>query len=784
MLVAPLAVLPVGRSTTAGALATATPGTTVVEYSGVSMHVPALWPVYDLGADPTRCARTDRHAVYLGHQGAHAACPAQVRGKTESAQMEPLDATVAGAAALSTTRHVIGVHDIRVDPAFPTTHSVVAAVDQARVLLTISYGRDAALAQGILGSLEVAPTTPGTAARQPPTAAGRAAGQPPTAPGRAAPAAQPPTAPGRAAPAAQPFTGGAFDTCAAPSLDTMRAWLSSPYGAVGIYVGGANRSCGDGNLSASWTGWVMSMGWSLLPIYVGLQAPCVSQGGLATIDPSSADAQGAEAADDAANRALSFGLGPGSVVFFDMEAYGTGCSSTVTTFLAAWTRQTHNRGYRSGVYSSADSGIHDLVADAAARPDSIWFARWDGVATTSDPGIPDGLWSGPERVKQYWGGHLETYSGVTIDIDSDLCEVDLGSTVMPGPLEEFIPDHLRGRIWNAYDQTFATGAFVTGRPAGFTDAGGRPHVFVRGSAGNLLEFVPDGLDGHIWNAHDRTFATGASISGNPAVWVDAGGRPHVYVRGSAGKLLELIPDNLGGRAWNAYDQSAATHAPISGDPAVWVGADGLPHVTVRGSAGSLLEFVPDQLRGHIWNAYDLSAVAGSLVSGNPVAWNAGGAPHVYVRGAAGNLLEFVRDSLGGRLWNAYDQSTATGSSISGDPSVWSAGGVPHVYVRGLAGHLLEFIPDNLAGRLWNTYDQSSATGSPISGDPSVWTDGGAAPHIYVRGSAGHLLEFIPDNLRGRVWNAYDQSFATGRAISGDPYAWGPGGTPHVYVAGG
>src|SRR5581483_373627 len=56
----------------------------------------------------------------------------------------------------------------------------------------------------------------------------------------------------RAATAGGTFTGLGFDTCTAPSLSALGAWLASPYRAVGIYVGGVNRACGDGNLSASW----------------------------------------------------------------------------------------------------------------------------------------------------------------------------------------------------------------------------------------------------------------------------------------------------------------------------------------------------------------------------------------------------------------------------------------------------------------------------------------------------------------------------------------------------
>src|SRR5262249_27702845 len=49
----------------------------------------------------------------------------------------------------------------------------------------------------------------------------------------------------------------AFDTCEAPSLDSMRAWRdSSPYGSVAVYIGGAARACPNTALDSP--GWVTS----------------------------------------------------------------------------------------------------------------------------------------------------------------------------------------------------------------------------------------------------------------------------------------------------------------------------------------------------------------------------------------------------------------------------------------------------------------------------------------------------------------------------------------------
>jgi hypothetical protein len=123
-------------------------------------------------------------------------------------------------------------------------------------------------------------------------------------------------------------------------------------------------------------------------------------------------------------------MSPGSVLYNDMEHYNrsdSSCRTAVLTFLSGWTTRLHERGYRSGVYSSASSGIADLVdtynSTTYARPDHIWLARWDGVATTSDSTIPASYWSNHQRVKQYLGGHNETYGGVAINIDNNYLDV-------------------------------------------------------------------------------------------------------------------------------------------------------------------------------------------------------------------------------------------------------------------------------------------------------------------------------------------------------------------------
>jgi Domain of unknown function (DUF1906) len=227
--------------------------------------------------------------------------------------------------------------------------------------------------------------------------------------------------------AASEFTGLGFDACTAPSRRSMSAWGSSPYRAIGVYIGGLNRGCSQPNLTASWVAEQTAAGWHLIPTYVGLQAPTSSCTSCAKLSPGAAAAQGTAAANDAVEQAGLVGIGEGSPIYFDMESYTRTASASDATldFLAAWTARLHALGYDSGVYSSSASGIADLVSrlgTAYQQPDDIWIANWNGRASASDPYVPASAWSEHQRIHQYRGGHDETWGGVTINVDNNYVE--------------------------------------------------------------------------------------------------------------------------------------------------------------------------------------------------------------------------------------------------------------------------------------------------------------------------------------------------------------------------
>lgn len=237
-------------------------------------------------------------------------------------------------------------------------------------------------------------------------------------------------------PQMQVATGPGFDTCRAPSLAAMRAWYdASAYRVIGIYIGGRNQACGGGHLTPEWVSRASAQGWSLVPVYVGLQAPCATETGLVAMRPARAAQEGRAAADDAAARAQAYGLEQGSPIYFDLEAFDESdraCVSVVLAYIDAWTRELHGDGYYSAVYGSAASGMATLVRAVQSRPsfaapDAIWIARWNQRPKTADSSVPAELWAGHQRIKQFRGGHLERHGGVAIDIDNDYVDGPVAS---------------------------------------------------------------------------------------------------------------------------------------------------------------------------------------------------------------------------------------------------------------------------------------------------------------------------------------------------------------------
>ncbi len=245
------------------------------------------------------------------------------------------------------------------------------------------------------------------------------------------------------------FAGKAFDTCEAPSLAVMKAWRGSPYGAVGIYFGGRGRGCPvQKELTPAWVASAHAMGWRLLPLFVGSQAPCVDS--LAKrrfaigANPTS---QGTKEGGDAVRAASALGIGSSSPLYLDIEAYrrgDTSCAATTLSFVRAWNREVRRLGYLPGFYSSADTGVRDMETQRRAGtkdlPDVMWFARWRGQpALLTESVLHPEAWTPHARIHQYSGNVTETYGGRALAIDRNAMDAPVARVPAPGRFAPPVP---------------------------------------------------------------------------------------------------------------------------------------------------------------------------------------------------------------------------------------------------------------------------------------------------------------------------------------------------------
>ncbi|UQX00698.1 DUF1906 domain-containing protein [Streptomyces sp. RerS4] len=386
----------------------ASPGHTV-DYRGLRLDLPADWRVVDLDRHPDACLRLDVPTLYLGHAGTQDRCTGRraVATRADTLHLEPLD----GAPPRADVPTLPVAPEDPLPPAEADSNEVRYALQGPAVMATLSYGATPDTVRALLA---------------------RATGTDPARRGR------PPTSATPAAPtprkAQQAFAGEGFDTCTAPKQRTMDTWrAASPFGAVGVYIGGPARACAQPQLTAGWVRRQAEAGWHLMPIWVGPQPWNHPTTGLST-DPSQANDQGRTAADGAAAAARALGLAPGTLLYNDLESYSDHATwdAPVVAYLTAWTVRLHELGYRSAAYVSSSSGVKALSRHhhqaPYAMPEVLWVAQWNGAAsvTDADMGLPVGraLWKGPRRAHQFRGDHDATYGGVTLTIDRNWLEVD------------------------------------------------------------------------------------------------------------------------------------------------------------------------------------------------------------------------------------------------------------------------------------------------------------------------------------------------------------------------
>jgi len=211
-------------------------------------------------------------------------------------------------------------------------------------------------------------------------------------------------------------------------------WEKSPYSVFNLYLGGVSFYCRDQPLDALWVNQVVQQGWSFILTWVGPQAPCSNFKYKMSDKPPIAYNQGREEAEAAAQAAEDLDILGDKIIYYDLEGYsdpGTSCRDVVHSFLQGWNERLHELGLKAGGYGGACSSYISEWAQIQPPPDDVWMAHWyrsfyDPNASVWDtPCVPNELWANHQRIKQYTGGHKETWGDVSLTLDSNVLDGEI-----------------------------------------------------------------------------------------------------------------------------------------------------------------------------------------------------------------------------------------------------------------------------------------------------------------------------------------------------------------------
>jgi hypothetical protein len=126
---------------------------------------------------------------------------------------------------------------------------------------------------------------------------------------------------------------------------------------------------------------------------------------------------------------LTNSSGNGSVIYYDLEHYDVGneeCNLAAQAFVNGWVERMNELGMIGGIYSTGRP-----LSQFAALPNPpavIWAAHWIYRTYQSEAnvwdvfGLSNELWNNRQRLRQYAGGHDETWGEVKLTIDSNVMD--------------------------------------------------------------------------------------------------------------------------------------------------------------------------------------------------------------------------------------------------------------------------------------------------------------------------------------------------------------------------
>lgn len=441
----------------------------------------------------------------------------------------------------------------------------------------------------------------------------------------------------------------AFDKCNVPSIDDMNVWWQkSPYYAANFYLGGISRYCDNAELDAFWISAVSQQGWALIPTWVGPQAPC--SGFKHRVSPIAATAylQGRKEADAASAAATKLGLGSSRVIYYDVEGYygaSQDCRNTMKTFIQGWVERLHELGAQAGVYGSCNSYIVDW-STLDPIPDNVWIASWnrnkyDATATVWGIScLDDALWANHQRIRQYAGGHVESWGGVSLSIDSNASDGTV--VVIPQPIPPTTTLSSTGEKIAPSTEGHVKDFQLLSPDQGWTLVDDR------------LYWTQDG--GSAWSDRTPRAETGQEILS--AFFLNAG-QGWVLSRQAGNGSLRLWRTQDGGLSWEASsigDLPVDPGAAIPGAHLTFIDANhGWAAIVLPSSSNfSLGALFATQDGGRTWVKRTLPIGAPVYFKDALYGWTAGGV----------NGDELYRSSDGGETWVSQQLNSPSGKPAS------------------------------------------------------------------------------------------------------------------------
>jgi len=440
----------------------------------------------------------------------------------------------------------------------------------------------------------------------------------------------------------------------------------------------------------------------------------------------------------------------------------------------------HALGYGSGVYESF-TNISALISASGSitEPDVIYYADWDGVATTNSSYMPNNLWTSHQRIHQYLGNHLATYGGVSIDIDTDKLDVNLGGA--PGGPKP--PATRNGQ-----------------RISIAINANGTAEWFAKSAANTVIHSWQAPVGSLNWSAMHVLGRSPNTIASNPAVAAEADGGLTIFARDGSGQIvhawqqagfpndwewgkpLPALPESM-----RAGTDPATVLLPLGPDEVLATGADGKVLIirqrspnnnghwtqwrSIGGSCASTPASFVDARRTVEVFCVTTSGKA-AMTSWNGGSWakwralpkspaNLTGVPSAVTNGQG--QTELLAATTRGGLAQAWQKgktwawtSPLSGTKITGSPAaaVWPTGWVI-VYASGPGGQPGYIRQQGTSGSSnWSGWTAiSGVPGGKMKGSPAGWLNSAGAPSVAAVDNNGKLA--VSSNT-GNGWSSWSE----------------------------